>query len=299
MKLPENSEKYKKLVLNKIEVYCNNKIWPFDYRDFVLWIQNFDCKKEEYLAIQMLDSLIVRSNTMAKVSYLRLLRSSIRQYINEKKILEINSINEWDKILKTGSMSSLLRFTPVVVENNDGGSGSVVFRLLSPDVDTKKYRYDQSDSNPRLLIIIDDIIGSGDQFLEYAESINLKEIMKEVHVMYCPFMAFAEGVNTIKSKFPSLQIIAAENLSNINSIFYGENENKFKNDKENTIKEVKSFYESMQKKYSPNMPNWLGHNELALPVVFGWGCPNHAPSILYMSYSKNYHWSQLFSRRNL
>ena len=65
MKLPVNSENFKEIVLEKIRTYCDTNIWPFEYDYFAAWLNNFDCPIEEYLALQMLDNLIVLSISSA------------------------------------------------------------------------------------------------------------------------------------------------------------------------------------------------------------------------------------------
>lgn len=299
MELPDNWFLFKEIVIDKIRTYCRANIWPFQFEDFAAWLHNFDDEKEEYFALQLLDSLIVRSNDMAKVTYARLLHSDVRQYLIGESIISNISIPKWKQNLKQGGLSSVLRFAPVRTLTDEGESGSVIFRLLSSEVETNRYSYAKATVNPKVLILIDDFVGSGLQFADdFAPEFNLIEKLKDTLILYCPLIAFQDGIDFISQKFPKLKILPGEAIDRNESFFYGDESLPFKNDQINSIGEVKSFYAEMQKKYAPKMESWFGYELACLPLVFEWGCPNQTPSILWMNHSKyNKNWHKLFSRR--
>jgi hypothetical protein len=172
--------------------------------------------------------------------------------------------------------------------------------MLSKEIDTNRYSLAKAKQAPDILILIDDFIGSGTQFDEYAEEIDLNERLKTTHIIYCPLIGFEVGIDLIKSKFPKLHILPAEYIFKSDSLFFKGKNLYFKNDQENTIADIEDFLAGMKKKYAPKMSNWLGFDQagLPLPLAFEWGCPNQAPALLYMMHSKNNHnWNQLFSRR--
>jgi len=113
MQLPSDSEVFKEVVIEKIKTYCDTDIWPFEYEIFMAWLSNFDCKIEEYLALQMLDSLIIRSYEMAKASYARLLYGPVRQYLVQNTPIQTGSIQQWKTHLTKGSLNGQLRFVMV------------------------------------------------------------------------------------------------------------------------------------------------------------------------------------------
>lgn len=298
MYLPENSEQFKSVVIEKIRTYCDTKIWPFDYDQFIGWLHNFDCKIEEYIALQILDSLIVKSKDMSIAGYERLLCGSIRQHLNKHTSIDVGSISEWKKKLKNGSLSNKLRFTSVKLNDVDGESGSSVYRMLSDIFNTKRYSLASSTNLPEVIILIDDFIGSGDQFNEFAGQFELINKLETTHIIYCPLIAFEVGVSRIKAAYPKLHIMPTEYIYASDSLFFGPENKLFKKDPKNTTSDVKKFFEDMHKKYAPNMPHWFGRDNAALPLSFEWGCPNQAPSMLYMeSSSKKNSWNRLFNRR--
>ncbi|MBA6408860.1 hypothetical protein H4J63_05780 [Pseudoalteromonas sp. 5Ae-yellow] len=298
MYLPNNSAAFKTIVIEKVKTYCDTNIWPYSFEQFAAWLNNFDDDLEEYLALQIIDNLIVRSNNMAKSAYARLFNSKIRQFLLENTEIKTGTLQNWRSHLKNGTLSNDIRFTPVRLENDLGESGSVIYRLLSPEIHTDRYSFKKDNAAPKVLILIDDFIGSGTQFDEYASEINLSKLLLNSIVLYCPLIAFENGIRSIKSKYPKLHIFPAENIYESDSLLFGVPSELFKNDQHNTIKDVRNYLLIMQKKYAPKMGNWLGFDDVCLPLAFEWGCPNQSPALLYMNSSKTKkNWQQLFSRR--
>tara|TARA_B100002049_G_scaffold237209_1_gene226844 strand:+ start:6775 stop:7674 length:900 start_codon:yes stop_codon:yes gene_type:complete len=298
MKLPNNSVAFKSIVIEKVKTYCDTKIWPYSFEQFAAWLNNFDDDLEEYLALQIIDNLIVRSNSMAKSGYARLFNSKIRPFLLENTDINTGTLQNWRSHLKNGTLSNEIRFSPVKLKDDLGESGSVIYRLLSPEINTDRYSFKKGLPTPKVLILVDDFMGSGTQFDDYASEINLAELLLNSIVMYCPLIAFEKGIDSIKSKYPKLHIFPVENIYETDGLLFGEPSELFKNDQQNTIQDVRNHLLVMQKKYAPKMGNWLGFEGVCLPLAFEWGCPNQTPALLYMNSSKiKRNWQQLFSRR--
>ena len=300
MYLPDNFEQFKIVVLEKIRTYCDNNIWPFEYEKFCGWLNNFDQELEEYLALQILDNLIVRSKEMAIASYSRLLCCELRQFIVENTEINTGPIENWKRKLIRGSLNRDIRFAPVRLMNDQGESGGSIYRMLSSVLSTDRYALANSREQPKVIILIDDFIGSGDQFTQFAKEVDLSQLLQSSKVIYTPMMAFTKGIDRIKADYPNLNVIPGEYIHESDGLFFGEDTKHFKNDQKNTIADVKEYLENMKLKYAPNITNWQGYDEAALPLSFEWGCPNQAPSMLYMEHSseKN-NWNRLFNRRAL
>lgn len=302
MKLPDNWTQFKKNMLEKIKMYCNSNIWPFPYSDVTAWLKNFDEPIEEYLALQILDSLIVRTSETTKASYSSLFNSKLRQTLIEEGLISNMPIAEWKMHLKKGSLNRIIQFSPVRKPNDEGESGSTIFRMLSEDLHTDRYSSLGNRHDPRVIVLIDDIIGSGTQFVTgFSESFDLANKIETKKIIYCPLIAFEEGIENIKSKFPDICMMPAEYIYKSDSIFYGNDNDLFRNDKKNTVGEAKIVFNSMREKYWPSIDinDWYGHESACLPVVFEWGCPNQAPRLLWwQSLNNDFTWHQLFSRRS-
>ena len=228
MQLPSNSEIFKSIVIEKIKTYCDTNIWPFSFEQFAAWLNNFDCDKEEYLALQILDSLIVRSNNMAKASYARLLHGPIRQFLLDNTSINIGHLPKWKEQLTSGSLSNKLRFCPIKLENDQGESGSVIYRMLSQELNTDRYSLAKAAEQPEVVILVDDFIGSGTQFDDFATEINLEGLLDSSLVLYCPLIGFEVGISNIKSKYPKLHILPAEFIYKNDNLFSGVSTDLFK-----------------------------------------------------------------------
>ena len=299
MELPENWPSFKRIVIEKLKTYCDTKLWPFPYEELASWLSNFDDEKDEYIALQLLDSLIVRSNDMAKSCYARLLHSSLRQLLLEKELIPSLSIPQWKVKLKNGELKDQIRFASVRTARDDGESGSVIYRLLSSEVETNLYSLTRTTSIPPVIILIDDFIGSGKQFIDdFAPEFDLNNKLKESTVIYCPLIAYEDGIENLQKRFPSLHLLPGEILKKSASLFSEDSSKQFKNDQINTVEDIKSHFEKMKRKFAPKMDMWFGFESACLPLAFEWGCPNQTPSILWMSYSsERENWKKLFSRR--
>ena len=300
MELPENWSIFKAVVIEKIKVYCDSNIWPFQHEDFISWLANFNDEREEYLALQILDNLIIKSKEMTVAGYSRLLHSEIRQFLVENNLIECNTIDSWKTKLKNGGLNKFIRFSPVKTDSDQGESGSFIYRTLSSELDTNRYSLSGKNSeHAQTIILVDDFLGSGDQFIDdFAPQFKMNEKLKRYIIIYSPLIAHKSGIERVLSKYPQINIIPSEVVSQDDSLFSNKNSNFFKNDSINSVDEAKTFYMGMREKYSPNNLYWLGYKDACLPLVFEWGCPNQAPSILWMFSSRNQSkWKQLFSRR--
>jgi len=300
MQLPNNSEAFKAMVIEKIKTYCDTNIWPFESEKFTAWLANFDSKTEEYLALQILDSLIVRSYEMAKASYARLLYGPVRQYLIQNTSIATGSIQQWKSHLEDGALSNQLRLAPVRLTGAEGESGGVIYRMLSEELDTNKYSLGKAKKPPEVIILVDDMVGSGKQFIKFSEQFELADKLENTEVLYCPLIGFETGIEAVQRKHPKLKVLPAEYIYKSDSLFFGADDEFFKGDNQNTIADVKSFLMEMRAKYAPKKQFWNGFDDAGLSLAFEWGCPNQTLALLHMgnSQAKN-EWQRLFSRRSL
>lgn len=300
--MPENFPEFKSYVLEKLKVYCDAKIWPYEFDRFTRWLSNFkDCETEEYVALHLLDCLIVRSNEMAIASYERLFCGDVLQHLISNSIIDKITLSEWKNKLKFGHISKKIKFLPVMM-GESGESGHLIYRLLGDILETNKFEYksDQDLSDLKVIILVDDVLGSGDQFLEFAATFDLENKLSQYQIIYCPLMACEAGIKSLKSRFSNLIILPAEIIPAETHLFSPPLSDKFRRDQINTKADVKAILDSMKFKYAPRMDHWLGRNDASLCLAFGWGCPNQSLAILYMDHSPaNNNWNQLFPRRTM
>lgn len=299
MKLPANWPEYKQMVLDKIQFLCKTGVWPFDNHKFLAWLNNFDVKEEEYMMISFIDSLIIRSNSMMKVSYSRLFHGELRQYLISEGIIPEHTISEWKKKLKNRGLNNEIRFLGVKTNKDaQGESGPIIYRSLSDLVNTNFYTYDPG-RECKALILIDDCVGSGNQFdSEFSSAFELNKMLEKIHIIYCPLIAYDRGLARLRELYPKLKIMPAEIIDSSYGLFDNSFEF-FRNDGINTLENAKKYFEAMKKKYAPRMQHWFGYGDIGLPLVFEWGCPNLTPAVFWMNDSPNkLPWNQLFKRRS-
>ncbi|ALZ75378.1 hypothetical protein [Rheinheimera sp. F8] len=297
MELPDNYGVFKSLVKSRIRTYCDTKIWPFDIEVVHAWLGNFDSEIDEYVALQLLDSLIVRSKEMAISSYQTLFNSLLWQVLKENDILRDTDLLEWISKLKSGRLAHLIKFLPVKIENEHGESGSTIYRMLSSILETNYYAFTPSTNAPKALILIDDFLGSGRQFTDqFAAEFKLDEQIKHMTIIYCPLVALESGICNLIERFPKLIVLPCEVLKDEHAFLNVNQTSLFKNDQKNTVKDVIAHFMTMKEKYAPKSSYWMGDNDSCIPIVFQWGCPNQAPSILWHRSDRG-NWNQLFGRR--
>ena len=301
MKLPNNWTLFKSMVLEKIRTYCKLGVWPYDYDKFTSWLSNFNTHEDEYVALHLLDSLIIRSNEMAVSGYSRLLHGDLREYLIKKELIDSKSINEWMMSLKSTSLKNKITFLPVRLKRDYGESGSTLFRLLSRHLRTEALSSSIQNGSANVIILVDDFLGGGTQFEDFASEIDLPSLLSSSSVIYCPLIALNTGITYLDRLYPTLKVMPVEILTNECNFFYsGDIGNKFRNDCDNTVDDVKNHYLDMKKRYAvDSMRFWLGKDDAGLTLAFEWGCPNQSLSILWMEYSaKVTDWRQLFGRRS-
>jgi len=295
--VPSNLEAFKTLVLGKVRTYCRTGIWPWHFDTFAAWLSNFESGEDEYIALQLIDSLIVRSESMAIAAFAKLLSTDLLQYLITQRIVppEIN-IKSWRKQLKDGRCENI-QFLPIRLNGDEGESGGAIFRQLSTLINTNRLSRDRE--NIHAIILIDDFLGSGSQLNEFIASAPPR-ITGCTTLIYCPLMATTYGLSNTLRDQPNIKVIPTEVISDEQSLFHSNSESDFfKDDRENKVSAVKAHYENMKTRYaSKGMSFWSGRDNKYLPIAFEWGCPNQTPSIFWMEHTPIHSdWQQLFYRR--
>jgi hypothetical protein len=295
--IPSNLDAFKILVLGKVKTYCKAGIWPWRFDVFAAWLSNFDAGEDEYIALQLIDSLIVRSEGMAIAAFSKLLTTDLLEYLIERNVVSPKmDIRAWRKQLKDGRCTNI-QFLPIRLDGDEGESGGAIFRQLSTLINTNKLSRDRG--NIEAVILIDDFLGSGSQLNEFISSAK-PQIINCNNVVYCPLMATSYGLSNTSKDQPGIKVIPAEIISEDQSLFPPNcDDDYFKNDRENKVITVRKHYDNMKEKYaSRGMMYWDGRDEKYLPIAFEWGCPNQTPAIFWMEHTpKSSSWQQLFCRR--
>lgn len=302
MKLPSGWTQYKEAVLSRAETLCKAGIWKLDRTELWSWMQNFEHDEQKYLACHILDSVIYRSKDMMESAYSQYFATELRRRVALAESKGVDTIETWQSRLRLNkdALNGKLALSPVKLKMDTGESGSTVTRKLTSNLVSEKLflpidEHYWDKNRGKLLVLVDDFVGSGDQFVEYSHEIKLDHGSEDNEILYVPLIAMESGVNRLKSDFPNISIFPIETLQESDKFFHGEESEKFRGDQINTIGDALDCYESIRDGHGYRPDYWRGRDKSEQTVAFEWGCPNQSLGVLY--FSKERGWNRLFSKR--
>ena len=304
MKLPKDWKPYRASVRDKIGILCQSGLWGVNKNKIFAWLNNFKHDEHKYLAIHILDSIIYRSKEMTRSAYQRFIWSTLKHSLEDEHERPLMNLDDWDKELlgRYSILAKELILSPIKLEGHSGDSGEIIVRTLTSDimgqhlVNVINERSWRSLEN-KTILLVDDFLGTGDQFSQFYDETNMKEVVKTNRVIYAPSMARQDAVKTLRGKNLGIEIMPVELLADEESIFFGSETDLFRHDSINTIADALNCYEDIRTTYGLYESTWQGYDNLGLSVVFETGCPNHTLGILYQHKDKSSPWEQLFKRR--
>ena len=152
-------------------------------------------------------------------------------------------------------------------------------KVLSGDMEFKKIDNDNEFPIKNTLMIVDDIIGSGETVLKFLEII-LSNIYNDFEVIILSLVSYVRGEQRIKKKYPNIKLFSA--YHNVRGAFYRASTN--------MIKTRKLCYTYGKKLY---VNNPLGFNNIQGLVSFSFTTPN---TTLPIFWSSKKDWFPIFPR---
>lgn len=307
MKLPSDWARYKETVERRAHALASAGLWSVRNDDINRWLNNFQNEEYRYLALHILDSVIFRTSRMLVSGYTHFLNSEFRHYVRAHNPKAPSAIREWMAALaaqenKRPSWANNIIICPVKKENETTESGSRVARALTSDLVGQAWfghltRERGAKLENHLILLVDDFAGSGKQFVDFADSIQLKSICKKNRVIYAPLMAMSSGHAKIKADYPEVDFHPIELLEAAAGIFSGSPDAPFRNDSLNTVGDALACYNAIIKDYRLTCGDGLGYEQAGMSVAFEWGCPNQTLSVLHHEQKRPHPWNRLFCRR--
>ena len=182
------------------------------------WLSNFTNKEEKFFAIQILFHFKFRNNKTIISMFNQIIQVLLPQKLEELNIYKINSISDWEKTLKTSDKELFklpFRFSTINKKGAIGESGDALFRLMAQKniLNKKLGRFiDSITSECKVVILIDDITGSGGQFIDffnrYKENFNQFD-----YIIYAPLIAHIEAIDKLTKLDNRIHIITSEILT--------------------------------------------------------------------------------------
>ncbi|MFM0565640.1 phosphoribosyltransferase-like protein [Paraburkholderia sediminicola] len=179
------------------------------------WLIQFEQYDASLLGAVLLDNLIfkTRAQLLAMLEYLLICPQLCSGY-------------QWDYELAEALARRKdigVRLTPAIsLAQPPTKSGPYILRLLQRHFRIRDewlvwpQEIEQLDAGVKLLVIVDDFLGSGTQFSEFAKIAHLKQVnaaRPEIRIVYLVAAAHEDGINELRQAFPFVEIVCADLLS--------------------------------------------------------------------------------------
>ncbi|BCV34022.1 hypothetical protein [Shewanella algae] len=288
--------------------YNARKLIEYNYWDgikifeLLSWINNFKTEEEKYFASSILLSIIYRNRNAIRTFGAQLFQITIPNYLEDKNILSIKCLDSWLDEINSPDARSLFpfRFSTIEgVDNKPAKSGAGILRALkreffdnSLSIGYQSYDKLKNNSSVNTIILLDDILGTGEQFDDFIKITKLNEL--GLNILYCPFAANTEGLDRIRDTYDKIDVLPVEILEKRNGLFSEENK-LFHLEDICRAEEFKIFYHSMCKDrdFKIDENEFLGKGNLALTYLFNDSTPNNNIAALWYG-DKN--WKRLVKR---
>lgn len=264
------------------------------------WLANFTSPEDKYLAAHILAGLTYRSDAMVRSSFQHLVHCELPRVLRAAAGLVYPDLNEFDRVLQEGDESCPLRFVAVdgTFEETPGKSGAVVIRQFRRHLGVSKKllcrpeNIDELPDTVKALVFVDDMVGTGRQFVTFAEHYRLASHVGKRALIYCPLMAFDEGTKKIAKALDWLEIHPVETLSAGHRFFRPAEADAtlWGADSVNLVADVRSHVADLCKR--KGLPVKTRHS-LDLVVAFEHAVPNNSMPLLSI---KTARWQPLFDR---
>ncbi|MBC3862426.1 hypothetical protein H8K32_09980 [Undibacterium jejuense] len=298
----DSRSEYYNSVCRKTELLIKNNILV-GIKHFQLraWLNNFESTREQYLAAHLLDAMIYRSDDMLKSMLRHLLEMELPAALEECGYDTSSSMRNFLDSLSSASDNGSIKFVALDGEFDrvPGKSGAAIIRDLRDSGLVNKIKTVRPENVVTLpdkikyLVMIDDFVGTGSQFEKFANHYDIESWAKKFKLIYLSYMAYEDGLKSIKDKFPYITLRCGELLSTANNFFAASkiDSNLWGRDSYNSVDDVKKFYDGVLKK--KGISDTVKLFDLGLTVVTSMSVPNNT---LKAYWSDKGQWSPIRSR---
>lgn len=211
-------------VHNRAHHFIQSGIWQsVEKARLTNWIRQFEQYDAELLGAVLLDNLILKSKPQFKAMLSTLMTCADLcvglEY--DRELVDILSRTKDPRV----------RLAPAIsLQQPPTKSGFYVLRLLQRMYRIKDdwliwpQRFAEIPNCVRTLIVVDDFLGSGDQFSEFVGLSNLTELhtsRPSLRVVYLVAAAHQSGIDVLRRDFPFVEIICGDVLTDDFHLFDG------------------------------------------------------------------------------
>lgn len=205
--------------------FVRSGIWgPIEEARLRNWIRQFEQYGAELLGAILLDNLIFKSKSQ--------LRAILSTLMTGADLCD-GMRHDCELVESLGSFTDPgIRMAPAIsLSQPPTKSGFYVLRLLQRMYRIRNgwlvwpQKFDELPAVTRLLIIVDDFLGSGNQFSTFAELSKLAQLRAkkpELRIVYLVAVAHQSGIDSVRKEFPYVEVICGEVLNDDFHVFRGE-----------------------------------------------------------------------------
>lgn len=299
-KVPHGGEAFTGSVIDKTRLLISQGIWEgIEELNFDRWLRNFKTPEEKYFAACLLNAFTFRSRKMCHSMMRNILMDVTPNHCRKLGINNFSSIEEWSESLADGNQ--LVRFVPVNISDGRVKSSSVVVREFIEANDIQQRFIQQPEnisraikSGAQLIVFLDDIAGSGYQFLKFCKQQSLFELQDQVSFIYIPLAGHVDAIKRIESTLPFISVKPIDLITNEDNFFHPCPDGFFRGDQTNKIQDAKVFYDSI---FMPNdraLKYRYGMNNQSLTYSFFFSTPNNNLKAIY--HEEDGEWRRLVFR---
>lgn len=262
---------------------------------FNKWLGNFGSDEERYLCAQLLANLTFRSEEMVKSALKHILMCILPCELRRAGI-DCGDLENFVEELERGPDNVPFRFVQTGdVKGKVGKSGPAMMRGLhrlggvSNNLLCDMSKIDKLPKEVRCLVFVDDVVGSGKQFSDFAEQFQLSELSASKHLIYCPLAAYQGGVEALEKSCPWLRLCPVEQFDESHRFYRRDAAGRWALDGSNSVDDVKAMVKRIQ------VDADLAHSEFERDLLLGFhnSTPNNTISLLW---AKSARWSPLLVR---
>jgi len=297
--LPRDGRIYTKTIFDRCRNLIAYNIWSGLPRHRLdAWIANFRSEEEKYFAARILDSLIYRSSFQTF--------ALIRQLF-QRTIPDLQRKNNLSRHLSTVYMDLKhskevgIRIVPAMPPDEAKiKSAAVIGRHIKRQLEFRKEWFDDAQNVPDLIsqgysiIFVDDLLGTGTQFMDFVEDLGLEKAVNSGKCIYTPLVGHVNGLKNVRAEYPNLNVDAVEILDDSHAIFHPDS-GIFPDDA-NSAEAARDFYhELLANRGIPLQgPDRRGFGQFELTYAFEHAVPDNSLPILWWDDTTD--WQPLFNR---
>jgi hypothetical protein len=282
---PTNSEIYFDQVVKRCRRFVSIGLWTINPTALDGWISNFASAEEKHMAACLLDGAIFRDERQVKAMILQLLQRTLSDALADPCQFGL----DWQASLADELNDPGIRIIPVIRDDDSPAkSGPLVARLyrrhggvsdkwmIWPWTINKAIR-----SGTKTFLLIDDFVGSGQQFIKFAKRFRLPTL-DNVRIIYAPLIAHPKGIFEITSKFPKVLLVPGEVLPKKANLSGNDSETF---DNHNTMQSACKLYDAYWRRCGISLNRNLryGWDKLGLALSFNHGTPNATLPLFWLN----------------